>query len=516
MNPRNSSSRQSVTAKSPSRTPLALGLVCALAAGLVGSTVLQTSTDAMAEMRPARQITVAPYGNAPVSFADLAEQVRPAVVSIYTTGSKRSSGRKPSLRGLPKVPGLPKDHPLYEFFKRFGEGFEGSPLPMPRRRPVQAQGSGFIISNDGYVVTNNHVVDNAGKIKIGMDDGKRVSAKLIGTDPRTDIALLKIQSNQEFDYVRFTDTPARVGDWVLAVGNPFGLGGTVTAGIVSAMGRDIGSGPYDYLQIDAAVNKGNSGGPAFNLSGEVIGVNTAIFSPSGGNVGIAFAVPAKTARYVVEQLKKHGSVSRGWLGVQIQSLTEDIAASLGFEEPHGALVGKLTDNSPAERAGMKVGDVIVKVNGDKIEDSRDLARKIASLEPKSDADVTVVRDGSEQNITVRLGRFPGQKKLASLEQGKSDGEELKDLGLSLAPASDYKDAGDEGVVITEVDPDSDAAEKGLRAGDVILDVNGHQVSKPGDIEESVRKARKNGRGAILMRVRSRDQQRFIALPIKTG
>ncbi|MGD9868980.1 MAG: Do family serine endopeptidase, partial [Hyphomicrobiales bacterium] len=393
---------------------------------------------------------------------------------------------------------------------------------MPQRRTL-AQGSGFIISADGYVVTNQHVVDEASEIRVTMDNGEKHDAEVVGIDQRTDLALLKIKSNGEtFKYVEFADKQARVGDWVVAVGNPFGLGGTVTAGIVSAHNRDIGSSPYDYLQIDAAVNRGNSGGPTFNLDGKVVGVNTAIFSPSGGNVGIAFAVPAQLAKQVTAQLRESGSVSRGWLGVSIQQVTEDIASSLGMKQPRGALITALTEGGPAEKSKVQPGDVVTKVNGDSIEDSRDLARKVAAIPPGTKVQVTVIRDGDEKVLPVELGSFPGPKQLAELRDGKSptpnapksEAEALGDIGLTLAPASSVAGSGEEGVVITEVDPASNAAEKGLKAGDVILEVAGQSVSRPGDVSEGVKRAKDRGRGAVLMRVKSGDQQRFVAIPLK--
>jgi serine protease Do len=444
---------------------------------------------------------------APFSFADVVDKVRPAVVSIYVTGKIGKRSRRNRFRGKPF---LPEGHPLNKFFKKFEKEFGARP-----NRPVRAQGSGFIISPDGYVVTNHHVIRNADRIKVALDGGKRLDARLIGSDQRTDIALLKIKKPGTYASVRLATREVRVGDWVLAVGNPFGLSSTVTAGIVSARGRDVGDSPYDFIQIDAAVNKGNSGGPTFNLDGEVVGVNTSIISPSGGNVGIAFAVPADIVRDVVAQLKKNGSVSRGWLGVQIQSVSEDMAASLGLEEAHGAIVGKLTRNSPALKAGLQVGDLILEVNGEKVKASRDLARKIAALAPKSKTDLTIFRDGHEQNVQVKLGRFPGSKKISSMDSDDSESVELDELGLSLAPAADFSRGGknSEGVYVTDVDAKSVAADKGLRRGDIILDVNGRAVSSPEDVAEAIKKARKKGRRAILVRFRSRKREAFVALPI---
>jgi len=356
---------------------------------------------------------------------------------------------------------------------------------------------------------------------VTMGDGEKHSAKLVGTDPRTDLALLKVTTPKKFPYVEFSTKDPRVGDWVLAVGNPFGLGGTVTAGIISAHNRDIGSGPYDYLQIDAAVNRGNSGGPSFDLDGKVIGVNTAIFSPSGGNVGIAFAVPAVLVKQVVSELKSHGSVDRGWLGVVIQNVNDDIADSIGLPEPKGAMITKVTEDGPAAKEDIKAGDVIVEVNGEAVADSRDLARKIAELEADSDVKLSIVRYGDKREVDMKLGAFPSAKKLAALEEDKpaDPGKQMKNLGLSLAPATKFPGAGEEGVVITEVDPSSDAADKGLKPGDVILQVAGVTVSDPDDVAAGIKKAMDTAKAdkdtvKVLMQVRTGDQTRFVALSLK--
>ena len=382
-----------------------------------------------------------------------------------------------------------------------------------------AQGSGFFISPDGYLVTNNHVVEDSEDISVTLENGDKFPATLIGADARTDVALLKVKASQQFPYVKFSEKDPRVGDWVLAVGNPFGLGGTVTAGIISAHNRDIGSGPYDYLQIDAAVNRGNSGGPSFNLDGEVIGMNTAIFSPSGGSVGIAFAVPAALVKEVVGQLQEHGSVDRGWLGVVIQNVTDEIADSIGLSEAKGAMVTKVAEDGPAAKEDIKAGDVIVEVNGDKIDDSRDLARKIAELHPNTDVKLSIVRYGDKHQVDMKLGTFPSGKKLAALEEDKPEaGMQLDNLGLSLAPAVKVPGAGEDGVVITEVDPNSDAADKGLKAGDVILQVAGETVSQPGDVAKGVKKAMDKAKDKdkvnVLMQVKTGDQTRFVALSLK--
>ena len=455
---------------------------------------------------------------APASFADVAEKVRPAVVSIFTKGSV------PEARGPSRGPGggggrdfsfpeLPPDHPLHDFFEQFRRNFPGDNSPVPR--PERAQGSGFLISPDGYVVTNNHVVEKASEISLTFESEEKYTAKVIGTDPRTDIALLKIDGDKKFtNYLEFANTKPRVGDWVLAVGNPFGLGGTVTAGIVSAGGRSIGAGPYDFLQIDAAVNRGNSGGPAVNLQGQVVGVNTAIYSPSGGNVGIAFAIPSDLAKNVIEQLKSSGKVARGWLGVTIQDVNDDIAESLELKDTKGALITKIMEDGPSAKSDLKVRDVVVEVNGTPIQNSRDLARKIADLAPDSDAKLTVIRNGKQQPATVKLGTFPNSDKLASLEQDDdSSGNEMKDLGLTLSPASEVQGAGDEGVAITEVDPRSEAAEKGLKAGDVIVEAGDKSVTRPSQVVDAIREAKDKGRKRILMHIKSNRQSRFIALSL---
>lgn len=468
---------------------------------------------AFAQLAPNAPSVETPFGRAPLSFADIIEKVKPSVVSISVVAGGK--GEKMAKNGLPEgFPDVPEDSPFYEFFKNLPKEFRNMPQ---QQRPTQAQGSGFLISADGYVVTNNHVVDGSTKIQVSFDDQEKMEADLVGTDPRTDIALLKIKSSKTFPFVKFADKPGRVGDWALAVGNPFGLGGTVTAGIVSALGRDIGSGPYDFIQIDAAVNKGNSGGPTFNLNGEVIGVNTAIFSPSGGNVGIAFAVPARTALDVIDQLKKSGTVSRGWLGVKIQNVDEDTASAIGLSEAKGALVSEVTPNGPAAGSGLKVQDAIVQVNNDKISDSRDLARKIADYAPDTTVDVKVWRGNKEETIKVRLGKFPGSAdEIAKLEQGKPaedhHGTELEQLGLTLGASR----TSGEGVAVTEVDPNSDAAEKGIKAGDIILEVGGNSVAGPADVADGIKKAKELGRKAVMLYIKSADQRRIVPIQLKKG
>ena len=503
-----------VLARSNARRPLGRIAALALLASVSMLSLEATQAPVLAQF--------ASSGRAPASFADIVDRVKPAVVSIDVTGAGpkvalNTPGQKGTpRRGLPEgFPDIPEDHPLYDFFKNLPRGFGGG--GSQPQRPSQGKGSGFVISADGYVVTNNHVIDNSAKIQVSFDENTKYEADLIGTDPRTDIALLKIKNvDKPLPFVKFaTAKDPRVGDWVLAVGNPFGLGGTVTAGIVSALGRDIGSGPYDFMQIDAAVNRGNSGGPTFNLDGEVVGVNTAIFSPSGGNVGIAFAIPARTVSDVVDQLKSSGSVSRGWLGVKIQPIDEDTAASIGLAQAKGALVNEVTPGGPAAAAGIRNGDAVLTVDGQPINDSRDLARKVAALAPNKTVDVKVIRGGKEQVIPVKLGTFPAGKELAKLEEPNKPAAvaEPNQLGLTLAPPSrDVKD----GVAIADVEIGSDADQKGLRAGDVILDVNGQLTAKADDVTKSLADALKSGRPAVMMRVRTGDQTRFVAVRLKKG
>ena len=358
-------SDQSNAAKESSRKltrkPVILAAAALIATSALGLTLGNIVPFAAAET--ATQPTIdTPYGRAPLTFADLVAKVSPAVVSINVKGDAKVADNDQ----IPGLPDLPEDNPLYDFFKQFRKNMPQQPQ---KAQPTLAQGSGFFISPDGFVVTNNHVVEDAEDITVTLENGDKYPATLVGTDPRTDVALIKVKADgKTFPFVEFETKDPRVGDWVLAVGNPFGLGGTVTAGIISAHNRDIGSGPYDYLQIDAAVNRGNSGGPSFDLDGKVIGVNTAIFSPSGGNVGIAFAVPAALVQEVVTQLKATGTVDRGWLGVVIQNVSDDIADSIGMKEAKGAMITKVTEDGPAAKEDLKAGDVIVEVNGEKIDD----------------------------------------------------------------------------------------------------------------------------------------------------
>jgi serine protease Do len=449
----------------------------------------------------------------PVGFADIVEKVKPAVISVRV---KVDTGTK--VMGFDGNSPFPQNSQMEKFLRRFGlpEGVAPDAPRAPRNRLVTGQGSGFFISSDGYAVTNNHVVDKADAVEVTTDDGNTYTAKVIGTDARTDVALIKVEGRNDFPHVTFSNKQPRIGDWVIAVGNPFGLGGTVTAGIVSARGRDIGAGPYDdFIQIDAPVNKGNSGGPTFDVDGNVIGVNTAIFSPSGGSVGIAFAIPAATVNSVVAQLKDKGAVTRGWIGVQIQPVTLEIAESIGLKTAEGALVAEPQANGPAAKAGVQAGDVITAVNGSPVKDARDLAKQIGALPPGTSVKLTVWRKGEEKSFSLALGELPNQREARTTRsENSSPGHTaLPKLGLTLAPAAQVDGSGSEGVVITQLDPDGVASEHGLQTGDVILEVAGKKVSSPADVRNAITDAQKNGKRSILVRVKSGDATKFVALQI---
>jgi serine protease Do len=449
---------------------------------------------------------VAQIPQRPVGFADIVEKVKPSVISVRVK-MERSASPDLNDQEMPFPPGSPFER----FFKRFG-----TPNAPNGKEVITGQGSGFFITADGYAVTNNHVVQNAEDVTVTTDDGKTYNAKVIGTDTRTDLALIKIDGSS-FPYVKLADAAPRVGDWVLAVGNPFGLGGTVTAGIVSARGRDIGAGPYDdFVQIDAPVNKGNSGGPTFDVDGNVIGVNTAIFSPSGGSVGIAFAIPADTVRSVVAQLRDKGSVTRGWIGVQIQPVTPDIADGLGLKQATGALVAEPQDGSPAAKAGIQSGDVITSLDDNQIHDARELARRIGTLAPGTTVKLGVIHQGEEKTVSLTLGTLPNEKLASNTGPNQREvpaDSDIPKLGLTLAPASKVSGSTDAGVVVTAVSDGGVAAEHGFQVGDVILDVGGKTVATPADVRSSLADARKEGKHAVLFRVKSSQGTKFVALPL---
>ncbi|HUO92930.1 MAG TPA: Do family serine endopeptidase [Rhizomicrobium sp.] len=447
---------------------------------------------------------------APFSFADLVERVSPAVVTVTVEEQLQQSASVDTSQ-------LPE--PFRDFFNQFGQG-GGQQQP----RKAISMGSGFVVDRSGFIVTNNHVVENGKKITVKFPDGREFDARLVGTDKLTDIAVLKIKSERPLPSVEFADDrQVRVGDWVIAVGNPFGLSNTVTAGIVSSIGRDIGNGPYtDFIQIDASINRGNSGGPTFDLQGKVIGMNTMIFSPSGGSVGIGFAIPSSTVREIVSQLEAHGKVSRGWLGVSIQAMTPELAASMGSKETKGAIVASVVPGGPAAKAGLHQGDVVLAVNGKSVEDNRDLTRRVAMLSAGSSATFTINRDGQQRNVTVTIGSRKEDLQVASNSgPQKNGGAEAtgEALGLGLAAVTPevrrtFGLEGDvSGVVVTKVDPNSDAADKSIEAGDVIEQVADQAVHTPKDVQARVAAAKSQGRKSVLVLVTGQAGQRFVALKI---
>jgi serine protease Do len=447
----------------------------------------------------------------PVGFADIVERVKPAVISVRVKMERPTNS---NLKDNDEDNPFPPGSPFERFFRRFG--MPNIPSLPNGPEVITGQGSGFFISADGYAVTNNHVVQNAQSVKVTTDDGKSYDAKVIGTDPRTDLALIKVDG-KDFPFVKLADGSPRVGDWVIAVGNPFGLGGTVTAGIVSARGRDIGNGPYDdFIQIDAPVNKGNSGGPTFDVDGEVIGVNTAIYSPSGGSVGIAFAIPADTVKSVITQLREKGSVTRGWIGVQIQPVTPEIADSLGLKQATGALVAEPQPNSPAAKAGIQSGDVILSVNGTPVHDARELAKRIGTMAPGTSITLDLIHSGQQKTVTVTLGTLPNEKQASNEpgpRMGKGSEVDVPKLGFSVAPASSVTGPDTNGVVVTAIAEGGVAADHGLEVGDVILDIGGKPVSTPAEFRKTVSDAQKDGKHTILFRVKSSGGTKFVALPL---
>lgn len=499
-------------------TALALVLAGALGARLIDDSPAHAQTvggaggQEIAPQAPLQQ---------PFSFAPLVERVSPAVVSVRVEEKMEAAS----------MPSAAERDMMKRFFEQFG-------MPMPDGPgqgdegdgggKQEALGSGFVIDGAGYIVTNNHVIDGAQKITVILNDGKELDAKLIGTDPGTDIALLKVESPTPLPYVAFgDDSKLKPGDWVVAVGNPFGLGGTVTAGIISARGRNIGAGPYtDFLQIDAPINRGNSGGPAFNVMGEVIGVNSAIYTPSGGSVGIGFAIPSTIVQKVVAQLREHGSVTRGWLGVQIQPLDQDTAQAVGLNEPKGALVSLVTPGSPAETAGFKVGDVVLKVNGTEVADNRILARNVAELHVGDTATFDIWRDRAPLTLTATIvardedkiradaGQPQGEKDSA-VPQGSAEvlpGVQLAAVTDEIRRSLELPEA-TEGVVVTEVKSGSDAAEKGLNKGDLIVAVGNQQIATLADVTKAVADAKTAGRQSLLVLVEENGVRRYLAISL---
>ncbi|MGJ4930246.1 Do family serine endopeptidase [Bradyrhizobium sp. HKCCYLS2038] len=467
----------------------------------------------------------------PEGIADVAEKVIDAVVNISTSQTVEAKGGGGGGEGRNANPQVPPGSPFEEFFddffknRRGGPGGRGGADNSPRR--TNSLGSGFIVDDSGIVVTNNHVIADADEINVIMNDGTKIKAELVGVDKKTDLAVLKFKPTRQLTVVKFGDSDKlRLGDWVVAIGNPFSLGGTVTAGIVSAKNRDISSGPYDsYIQTDAAINRGNSGGPLFNLDGEVIGVNTLIISPSGGSIGIGFAVPSKTVAGVVDQLRQFGELRRGWLGVRIQGVTDEIAESLNIKPARGALVAGVDDKGPAKPAGIEPGDVVVKFDGHDIKEPKDLSRIVADTAVGKEVDIIVIRKGQEQTLKVKLGRLEDNEKVQQAAIKKDEPADKpvtqKALGLDLAALSKdlrtrykIKDSV-KGVVVTGVDQASDAAEKRLSAGDVIVEVAQEAVTSGADIKKRVDQLKKDGKKSVLLLVSNADGElRFVALSLQ--
>jgi serine protease Do len=461
------------------------------------------------------------------SFADLAARLLPAVVNVSSTQTITAKNSPPGAG--PEMPVFPPGSPFEQFFKDFlnrNHQGQGGPdaAPAPARR-AQSLGSGFIIDPAGYIVTNNHVIEGADEVSVTLQDNTTLKAKIVGRDESGDLALLKVDAGKPLPTVPFGDSSkARVGDWVLAIGNPFGLGGTVTAGIVSARGRDIHQGQYDdFLQTDAAINRGNSGGPLFNMDGEVIGINTAIFSPSGGSIGIGFAIPSNMAKLTISQLREYGHARRGWLGVKIQQVTPDIAESLGLKQADGAMVAGVTDGGPADKAKLRAGDIILKFNGQDVKEMHNLPRIVADTDVGKEVPVVVWRDGKEVTIQTTLAERPSDAQLASAEMPKpadaTKPTDISGLGIKIAPISqELKDKfqiqdGQKGVVITDVSPNSTAADRGLKPGDVIVEVQQGAVSSPAEVQSQIDSARKADRKFVLMLIQREGGVQYVPLSI---
>ena len=446
-------------------------------------------------------------------FADLAEKLLPSVVNISTTQTIEG-------RSSPQLPQLPPGSPFEDFFKEF---FDRNQRENGRPRKATSLGSGFFYGNEGYVVTNNHVIQDADEITVILQDDTRLKAELVGRDKKSDLAVLKVKTDRKIKGVGFGDSSkSRVGDWVVAIGNPFGLGGTVTAGIISARGRDINAGPYDdFIQTDASINRGNSGGPMFNLDGDVIGINTAIYSPSGGSVGIGFAIPSSAAKPIVTQLIEKGEVKRGWLGVHIQQVTDEIADSLGLEKARGALVADVIKDGPAESAKIKAGDVILRFDGKKVREMRALPKIVADTVVNKPVEVVVWRNGSRKTLQVTVGVLDEAAEVAARTPRDKKGltRDLDDLGMTLMALTDasrehYKLSKEaKGVLISKVAEDGIAAEKGIRPGDLIVEVSQDEVSTPGEVVEKVKAARKEKRKTVLFLIEGQNGLRFVALRI---
>ena len=523
-------------AQGGSRRPLRVTAIALSSAAIGALAVGMTSVEAQ---NPSVAMQPVPQNVTPAwpGYADLVEKVMPAVVSVTTKRNVSNAlvGGEGEFQGNPgdlerffeefQGPGSDMFKRFMERFGRGGQPFEGMPFGFGPRggMPMAGAGTGFIFNAQGQIATNNHVVADADEVTVTLQDGREFEAKVVGTDPDTDLAVLEISPDKPLPYLEFADSDkVRVGDPVIAIGNPFGLGGTVTAGIVSADGRMIGAGRYDdFLQIDAPINQGNSGGPTFNLEGKVVGINTAIQTPTGGNVGIGFAIPANQAKRIIEDLHEDGTVDRGWLGVHIQGLDEDLAKSLGLDDAEGALVAQVTPDSPAASAGFRQGDVILSYSGKQIKNLRDLTSAVADTAAGTEADVVVWRDGSEKTIAVEIGQMPGQDQMAALSGDEQPQEsDAPKLGLMLSQLTpeareQFELSNDaEGVLVTDVQPGSPAAEKGLQRGDVIVQADRKQVSDPKAVADAVREAADRGDETILLLVQREGQNRFVAVGLE--
>tara|TARA_R110000868_G_scaffold322583_3_gene583546 strand:+ start:8426 stop:9931 length:1506 start_codon:yes stop_codon:yes gene_type:complete len=488
---------------------VSLLVLSALAAGAI--------IDRSIEPAYAQDVTQPPFAaaipaGAPMSFADLIERVSPAVVTIQASSMGEENGG-PDMENMPPQ--------MREWLER---QFGGRVPQQQPSAPRQSLGSGFFISAEGYIVTNNHVVEGATEITIGTAGGDTYPAHIVGLDPQTDLALLKVDEDISFPFVTLEDHPHyRVGDWVVAVGNPFGLGGTATAGIISATGREIGNSNYnDFLQIDAPINRGNSGGPTFSLEGRVVGVNSQIFSPTGGSVGIGFAIPSDLAARVVADLMETGRVSRGWLGVGIQNVTDDIAGAMGLDEAGGAIISSVVAGGPADQAGFEREDIVLKVNDDDVENSRDLTRRIADLPVGERVSFHILRDGRERTLRVELGERPDDAALNQLPTREQAEANVDYFGMSLTPLTDEVrdarglDAGTAGLVVETTEPGGEAARKGLSRGDVILEAGGEAIGSVAALRTAIEHARSGNRSAILLLVETQGGQRYIALQLGDG
>jgi len=524
--------------------PRAAVTAAAVAALMMGGTGWALAGSNLAQSAGAPSAAAAVQAPAPgpalAGFADIVDSVLPAVVNIEV---EREGGMRPALHGGEgKVmpfddffehffdqrgggPGMgpndPSGESLERWFREYQDRQQGERRDRHGEAPMRAAGAGFIIDAEGTIVTNNHVVAEADRIEVTLNNGRKYEASLIGRDPATDLAVIKIEADEPLPFVAFGDSDnTRVGDWVITIGNPFGLENSVTMGIVSARGRSIGAGRYDdFLQIDAPINRGNSGGPAFNTKGEVIGVNTAIFSPSGGSVGIGFAIPSDMVQDIVAELQADGRVERGWLGVNIQPVTEDLAEGLNLDEARGAVIAEVTKDSPAMAAGLAAGDVILSVNGQPIDGVRDLTRTIARLDPGEEAAIGLWRRGELTSVTVRLGAFSEPEQMAQRDAGQPEADQTV-MGMRLAELDQQAReafgiaAETKGVVITDVRPDSWAARKGLRPGDVIVQAGLAPVASPAEVAAAVESARKEHRKAVLVLISREQEERFVTLPLR--